>query len=58
MVSPRLFSRVRVKCVGQHSAHAANLGHVEAPTIDEVAVAAQEYGVPAGRTIGQAIGDA
>jgi|SRR6185503_8130277 hypothetical protein len=56
MVSPRLFSRVRVKCVGQNSAHAANLGRVEAPTIDEVAVAAQEYGVPASMIIVQAIG--
>jgi hypothetical protein len=35
-----------------------SFGHVEAPTIGEVAVAAQKYGVPASRTIVQAIGDA
>jgi hypothetical protein len=32
-----------------------NLGHVEAPTIDEVAVAAREYGVPANRIVVQQV---
>jgi hypothetical protein len=41
--------------VGQNSTHAAILGHVEAPTIDEVAVAAQEYGMPASRIIVQRV---
>ena len=45
--------------MGQNSAHAAILGHVEAPTIDEaIAEAATEYRVDPKRILVQRVADA